>query len=185
MIKALEDKKTRSIITVVAGLICVLCLVYIAMTLFGGDRPPPKRPVKMVWFIDTGTMKLFAVDPNIPENLTPIDGPGGKPAYRAYVFACGDCLDESKQYIGFVEAFTPEARQLRLDIDNREKAGESVAFDAPTVKVLDEGQLVRQYPLEGTEWLRMYSDEAREMRQSRMSSKTNCKDGERIKACFP
>ena len=41
MIKALEDKKTRSIITVVAGLICVLCLVYIAMTLFGGDRPPP------------------------------------------------------------------------------------------------------------------------------------------------
>jgi hypothetical protein len=77
-------------------------------------KPPAGQLITKAYFYDLQTGMLFVGDNSA---IPPIPAPSGKKSsdgqdlgVRAIVFSCGNCKDESSRYIGYVETFTPEAR---------------------------------------------------------------------------
>ena len=175
----------RKAIAVASVVVSLVCLVIIITNLFSDPPARPKRKrrkIEKIWYFDSGDEKLFAVDPKDPNNLPPIEGPSGKNAFRAYVFACGDCEDKSKQFIGYLEAYTPEARALQLEIDAKEAAGQEVEFTSALLDTIDQGHIAR---VPGQEkWLSINSDEGDAM-ISAAASGSKCPKGVAIKSCYP
>jgi len=63
------------------------------------------------YYYDLASQRLFVAT---AEGLPPIAGPGSRrnelTAPRAFVFACRSCADDKDRYIGWLQAYTPEAQ---------------------------------------------------------------------------
>lgn len=95
---------------------------------------------------------------------------------RAYIYACGDCSDASKQFIAYVETLTPKAMATWDEYKD-------IAYMPTDIAQLIESGTIVGKP--GTDqWVSAYTDEARQFIENATADK--CPDGgaDAI-ACFP
>lgn len=181
-----ELKGKRLIIFVVSCVATVGALIYTVIAMMdAGEVVRPKRRIKMTYYYDTGTKKLFEVDPNVLENIPPIAGPSGKPAFRAWVFACGDCSNPENRFIAMLEAFTDKARKMRLEADKREiETGES-GLTGKDEELIEAGHQVARWAdkLEDLKWHSRFSDQGMQIIESTGDAKS-CPKG-KIRSCMP
>ena len=137
--------------------VTVLLLLTIVIGLLSSGEAPEVKEYKKGWFYDLNTGKLFVAKSKL---IPPIEAPSGplengKPAgVKAYVFSYKDEPNESERFIGFLEAFTPEARKNQT---NSAKSGSGSA--AELIKQWGEGRLIRMVGEE--QWYTANSTEGR------------------------
>ena len=168
------------IVGIAAGVICVACLLNIVLTLFGGGGGEKPPLILGSYYYDTGTKKLIVVDGMNPENIPPIKGLGGKDAFRAHVFACGQCT-EQEMIVGWIEGYTPEARELKLDFDRRSKAGEKILLDKNYYETMERGLVISD--VKEKNWVPFGSAAADAIREKIGNKK--CPGGTKLKTCHP
>lgn len=98
-----------AIVTLGAVVLLVIALGAIIMQTRGGGG----SGIIDVYYYDLSTGQLFTGPSN---QLAPIEAPSGpyngKPGgVRAFVFSCTDCDDESTHFIGWLDMYTPEAKE--------------------------------------------------------------------------
>ena len=125
-----------AVVTIIAVVILVISLGIIILNNRGGRT----NRIVDVYFYDLNDGSLFTAPSN---SIAPIDAPSGpyngKPGgMRAYVFACGDCDDESSRFIGWIERYTPEAKQA-LSGDSPDYAAYEFYETGQLIKGLEEG----------------------------------------------
>lgn len=88
-----------------------MALAYTLSNLLGGGGAYESRNVERVWMKDLASGELF--DAGVQKAVhPPITTDSGGQAVKAHVFACGDCNDESKQFIAYLEKYLPEAHEM-------------------------------------------------------------------------
>jgi len=117
-------------------------------------KPPTNRPsVQMVWFYDLNRQSLFAAP---DDQLPPIKAPSqGKKetelkGVRAYAFYYNDQEDKTKEFVGYLENYTKEARQAHEKLTSAQGNERAVLLGR-----INEGRLVRR--LEDAEWVAAHS----------------------------
>jgi hypothetical protein len=79
--------------------------------------PVPPPPITEVYYYDTVTGELYKGPvKEFPPIATPkgsLDGQGLPAGVKANVFSCGKC-EASEWYIGYLETYTPEAREAEI-----------------------------------------------------------------------
>lgn len=174
----------------------VLLLVALGAIVFQ-MRPRTYARVVSVYYYDLNTGKTFVGPsdkmPPIPAPSGPLEGMGGDAGVRAYVFACGDCSDESKRFVGWLEIYTPDAKEamqnaMRPPAGGATPAGGAVPpgpMGSPDMFMLmEEGHLIRAEKAEdGSEpkWEKYNSEAGFKIIQS---IQTRC-EGAPPKPCFP
>ena len=106
--------------TVLAALVLALSLGF----LFYHQRGSKTAPLADVYFYDLASTSanradgLFTAKEDSPLPLDlPLGAPDAQPTgVRAWVFSCGDCADRSSLFIGYLETWTKEYREARLQI---------------------------------------------------------------------
>ena len=95
------------VVAVVAAIVLVVAVWLIARSLgFGGGGGGAPHAG---WYdLETGTI-FGAVDPG---DFQTVAAPSGGEAVRARVFACNDCDDADDRFLGFLERYSDEARQV-------------------------------------------------------------------------
>jgi hypothetical protein len=132
-------------------------------------RNDDDKPVEHMWFYDLNTKKRFIA---LATEVPPIKTESGETAdgesagVRARVYGCGGC-DESKQFVAFLEKYTPEAIEAMSD-DNPDH-----------IKAMQ--GLVVAHP-DRLEWVNPNGGEAR---QIKVDAAARCPDGVRAKPCYP
>jgi hypothetical protein len=97
---------------------------------------------KNSWFYDLNTGELFAAD---SDSIPPINTPSGKLAngapagVRAYVFSYIKDSNESEQFIGYLEKYTPEGRKITSYF---QKSRDNVTKDL--IRRLEKNRLIRR-----------------------------------------
>jgi hypothetical protein len=180
--------QNSAVVTIGAVLLLIVALV-VMMRQCGTPHYPGQ--IEQVWFYDLNTKQLFA---GKRDEIPPIETPSGPYALpdgtqipagvRAYVFACGDCSDESKRFIAYVERFTPEVKE-KLVAARKAMAEGKTPSEAPLDYLVEEqqaygGRLVRK--VEGGDWLSANSSEAADFTAG---ISARCKEGTPLKPCFP
>lgn len=158
--------RNSAIVTI--GAVVVLILSLGTIILSQGGRAPV-RPVD-VYYYDVGTGDLFQEKNTL---IPPISAPSGKPGVRAYVFACGDCGDDSKRFIGWLEMYTPDAKRIMTSPPT-----EAENMDA--FEVMERGHLISVPG--NNEWVSMSSEEGFEIMDS---IQNKCGEGATVSSCFP
>lgn len=101
-----------AVVTILAVVILILSLGFIIMQASG---PKYKAQIVDVYYYDLGNGTIFTAKSN---EIPPIEsksgpGPAGNPqGVRAYVFSCGDCKNESERFVGWLEMYTREAKEM-------------------------------------------------------------------------
>ncbi len=156
----------------------VLLLLTIAIGLLSSGEAPKVKEHKKGWFYDLNTGKLFVAKSKL---IPPIEAPSGplengKPAgVKAYVFSYKYEPNESERFIGFLEAFTPEARK------NQTTSGKSSGENAAElIKQWGEGRLILK--VEEEQWYAANSTEGRAIIENAFSPNEK---GERARYCPP
>jgi hypothetical protein len=158
--------------------------VFIVMQAKG---PSPGKPVDM-WYYD---MKSDKTDPmerlfvGKSNELPPIEAPskgkmpnGQEAGVRAYVFSCSDCSDKSSRFIGYLEFFTPEAREARLNPPKPEEGAPPRPMDP---MMMDQGHMIASGEnLE--QWVAQTSPQGAQIMTYIMQK---CGGGQAPKSCMP
>ena len=97
----------QHVATIATGVIILLAVVLIIWQLM--PVAPPKPPTKAYYSIDDGAT-WFEDD---IEKVSPFKK-DGKDAFRAHVYKCG----KEKEFCGWLEAFTPQAKKILDDFYN-------------------------------------------------------------------
>lgn len=89
---------------------------------------PPGTPDQM-YFWDLGNQELYADSKKL---VPPTDAPSGfrtrdgEPgAVRAHVLACGSCASEGERFVGHLEKYTPQAREVLLQVAQDQEVPQS------------------------------------------------------------
>ena len=165
-----------SIVTLASLVVLILALGWMVQTSMLNRYNSADVP--NAWFYDLNTGELFEAKSNA---IPPIDAPSGnlpngEPAgVRAKVFACGDRSDPAKQFVGWLEKLTPEAKQAIV----QGQTGEGMSSSSSSIGYL-EGLLVRS--ADGDRWVSANSREAMRLFQS---PRDRCPKGEVLSPCFP
>lgn len=93
-----DESKSKLIKIIVA----VVILLIAGVALFLQFRTPPAE-IAGLWFYDDAAKKLVVVPDTIPPATV-----AGAEAVRAYVQGCGECKDESKLTVRYLEKFSTE-----------------------------------------------------------------------------
>lgn len=164
-----------AVVTIVAVVILVLSLGFIIMN---SNKKGPRRVVELYYY-DMNTGELF-VGPS--DQYAPIDAPSGPTAdgqpagVRAYVFSCGDCSDKSSHYIGYLERYSPEAKErIRRMNENPESLSEEDHYYD-----YDQGRFV-MVP-DKTSWLEANSEAGIEAASQVTAS---CPEDSIPRSCYP
>lgn len=163
MRKTLE--KNQAVVAAAAAAAVVVAAVLIILQ--SQPRAQPATPWPLVYAYDLNTKTTFAVHQN---NLPPIrTESGGKPFVQpagvwAHVYACGDCSDPGKRFVGWLEKFTPETeKHLQTLLDGfKEGFRELNPITATDTWVVDD--LLIAMPDKPNAWVPQTSDEADAMR---------------------
>ena len=105
-------KENQGIATVIMGMMIFAALGFLALRIWGMlNPPPPPEDIVMGYFYDLNTKTLYVMPADTKIPMERPSGPfEGDPAgVRAHVFACGQCAEESKRFIGYLEKPIPEA----------------------------------------------------------------------------
>lgn len=151
----INRQNPRIIIGITA--VTVLVLLTTVIGLLSSGEAPKVQEYKKGWFYDLNTGKLFVAKSKL---IPPIEAPSGplengKPAgVKAYVFSYKYEPNESERFIGFLEAFTPEARKNQTN--SAKSSGENAA---ELIKQWGEGRLIRK--VEEEQWYAANSTEGR------------------------
>ncbi len=172
----INRQNPRIIISI--AVVTVLLLLTIVIGLLSSGEAPKVKEYKKGWFYDLNTGKLFVAKSKL---IPPIEAPSGplengKPAgVKAYVFSYKYEPNESERFIGFLEAFTPEAK--RNQTTSAKSRGDSAA---ELIKQWGEGRLIRR--VEDEQWFAANSNEGRAIIENAFSPNEN---GERARYCPP
>lgn len=158
-----DESKSKLIKTIVA----VVILLVAGVALFLQFRTPP-APLAGLWYYDEDAKKLVVV----PDAIPPTSFKGAD-AVRAYVLGCGDCKDESKLTVKYIEKFTPDA------VGKLKGMGiTTYAMLASEPSATQEGRLVKK-PTD-TEWVESSSDQGQAILNA---ESPKCADGNAGKPC--
>lgn len=157
-----------AIVTLGAVVLLVIALGAIIMQTRGGSS----GGVIDVYYYDLNTGQLFS---GPSDQLAPIEAPSGpyngKPGgVRAFVFSCADCDDESTHFIGWLDMYTPEAKQAMTNPG---------AGMGPSFELYEQGHLVKG--VDDENWVPA-NDEGGFRVMENIS--TEC-PGSRPKPCYP
>ncbi|MBI1335567.1 MAG: hypothetical protein GC164_01240 [Phycisphaera sp.] len=195
--------KNSAMVTIVAvGLLCVSLGAIILQS--SGRRGGPR--VVDVYYFDLSSGKVITAksdqfppidtgSPNTPEGMPP--------GVRAYLFACGECpsslvgmtpeqLAAKKVYIGWLEAYTPDAKAKLEDMrDHPEKYNDPAMYDPMMEDFYNTGMLVRTMlplaidtkgTLAGDKWFPGNSEPAMMIMDGTQRA---CGDAQLPTPCFP
>jgi len=143
-----------AVVTICAVVLLLLSLGFIIMRLGGGSKYRPR--VVDVYYYDIGDGQLFTA---LSNEIPPIDAPSGKQGVRAYVFACGDCANESERFIGWMEMYTPDAKRIMTSPPT-----EAENMDA--FEVMERGHLVSA---DGRNWVSANGEQGFQVMESMQS----------------
>lgn len=171
-----------ALVTVLAIVILIVSLGFIIYQ----ARPNRYAPrVVDVYYYDLGSGQIFL---GKSDKVSPIDAPSGPGSsgepngVRAYVFSCTNCDDESSRFIGWLEKYTPEAKQAMLNPPAPDTSGNAAAGPDPT-EIWEKGHLIAAYKANAGElkWVVNNSDAGFRIMQS---LETKCPGGQ-PNPCFP
>jgi hypothetical protein len=176
------------VVTLVSLGILIFCLNFFDPTLppfFGWLFPHTHSVPVQYYFYDLSNGQLFAADTSA---LPPIPAPSGKKTpdgrdagVRAIVFSCGDCKDEKQRYIGYLETFTPEAKETMISMMKQISTAPS---SMPATQGMQDpmmyGRMIMDPQKPG--WLTMDSPAAGKLIQESMGK---CGPGKYPAQCFP
>ena len=92
-------------------IVCFGAAIVVALVGMSGGGEYKSRDVDRVWMKDLSSGELF--DVATKEGIhPPIKSPSGNDAVKAHVFACGNCDDDSKRFIAYLEKYLPEAHKM-------------------------------------------------------------------------
>jgi len=156
-----------ALVTILAVVLLIVALGFIVMQLGGGSNRVRTIPV---YYYDLDTGEIFERQSDVNP---PVETAGGEMrGVRAFMFACNDCSDESDRFIGYLEMFTPEAKEL-LDMPTGQRP-DDVPYD-----FYENGRLVR-LP-DGTQWYPANSPQGFEI----MNQVRDACPGGDPKPCYP
>ncbi len=130
-----------------------------------------------VWYYDLNTTQLFIASGKLIPPINAPSGPlpdGAHAGVRARIFALGDCSDESKQFIGWLEMHTPEAKAEMI------RRRSSQGTDDETSVSFMEGLLVRA--VDSDQWFQANSDQAKALF---LGPRQKCPPGVILRSCLP
>lgn len=162
-----------SVVIIVAIVLLVLSLASIIYTSQGPSFEPR---IIDVYYYDLGSKKLF-IDKS--DKYPPIAAPSGEKGVRAYVFSCGSCADEKQRFIGYLEMYTPKAKE-RLENPQPPAAQMDPDVPPPDFDIYNQGRLVRGMDTE--EWVTAESEAGFQIIDK---ISTKCGGMEYPKSCFP
>ncbi len=185
-----EFMNRHSVLVVIVSVVVMFLAVMYA---FNGTGGGTARPPTELYFYDTMTGELFVASAKeYPPINTPSQAAGSKPAgVRANVFSCGKC-NEKEWYIGYLETYTPEAKEVQLKLDEEmSRPVPPAAGDAGPVppigpsledsKRLIDGHLVAS-PKAVDKWLKQESNEGASLASGAVKK---CPDNKYPQQCFP
>ena len=136
------------VVAVIAVVVLLAAVWFIARQMgLGGSGG--KAPVAFWYDLKTG--KLFGG----PNTTDPVQAPSGGEAVRAHVFACNDCADANDRFIGYLEKFTDEARQVLVEQKGAPMA-RAMAMEYVKVRRADDTEWVNGGDPEGIEIMTEY-----------------------------
>jgi hypothetical protein len=103
-------REQQGLVTAILGVVIFAALGLFVMQLWRFlNPPPPPEDIVMGYFFDQNTKETFVVPANTPAPMDRPSGPfNGEPAgVKAHVFACGQCSDETKRFVGYIEKPLP------------------------------------------------------------------------------
>jgi hypothetical protein len=160
----------------VIGVSVAVILIFL-ISLFRSCTPASPPRITRAYYYDLGTNQLFsASESNVPPIPAPSDDgkKGQASGVHAYVFSCGDCDDDTKRFIGYLETFTPEAHQAAIELQNPNSATTGPAMSAHIA-----GRLVMNPDDKKTGWVPSRS------RQGSNIQSSKCGAGHMPTPCFP
>ncbi len=145
----------------------------------GADKEPSPVPRKMKsYYYDVVTGGQFVAE---SDELPPIIRENGNKAFKAYVFTCGSCSNESERFVGYYEGFTDDFKKKRAAAIEAAKVGE---LFSPEMLALEEGiSGGRLISTDAKIWGAFDSPEGIEINIALVKA-CDGKDGE-LKLCFP
>lgn len=166
----------RPLVAGVCAVLAVLAVVLIVSGFFGsGGGDSRRKPIVKVYYYNLNDGKLFEAD---RESISPMAAPGqgasDEPAgVRAYVYSCTNCADASTHFVGWLERYTPEARQTLLAIMNKAPTPQQIA-------AVEQGHQIRA-EADG-EWIRANHPDAAMIKRT---VDERCQGKGRPRACTP
>ena len=170
---------------VVVGVLAGLVILGTGAYIMAWFTPPPV-PQAIVYFYDLNTQAVFVGDmSNIPPFFAPSQKwtSSAKPmGVRAAVFSCGGCARAEDRFVGYVEAYTPDARAALIERMKGPGINEDLGPDArrndPSV-----AGLVVSLP-DGGRWVSTRDDEAGAA-VIMGAPQARCGEGKPMARCFP
>ena len=129
---------------IIAGVVIVLCIVWLVYYYTGKDGPAPTQ----AWYYDMGTGELYGAP---GQGFPPKIAPSGKEAVKAKVFAERDCADPDDRFIVFLWKFTPEGQVTMYGSAGNMGLGIYTSATQMLVKTLDEDEWILRSPEERQE----------------------------------
>jgi len=130
-----NEKFQQRIAIATVPLVMLVAVVFVVNAMMHG-RPRPNKPrVTHAYYYDLGSQELLAFEPNTKERIPGFIGESGKPVALAYVYACGDCTEESR-WIGHLEMYDPEALKAKQVLWGQDEQ------QVDTIEKLEKGYLV-------------------------------------------
>jgi hypothetical protein len=103
-------REHQGLLTAVLGVVIFAAVGFFLMQIYYMlNPPPPPEDIVMGYFYDQNTKELYALPASTAAPMERPSGPfEGEPAgVKAHVFACGQCDDEAKRFIGYLEKPLP------------------------------------------------------------------------------
>lgn len=160
-------KSPREAIKNNTTLVSVMMLAVIGVVAYALFRQiVPAEQFGRVWFYDVNAKELFRAGDQIP----PISHGAGKDnAVRAYVFSCGECSEQEKRFIGYLETFPPEAQAALSNPAGYGGIGDNPAQGEARVRLVEDAA-----------WVSINSEQGVAVANA---FRTKCGEGRRAKPC--
>ena len=166
-------------VTIGAVVVLIFSLAYLWFSASGPSGGGSRGPVDQ-WFYDVNANKYFVVS---GDQLPPIPAPSdpSKLAYKAYMFSCGECSNESERFVGYYEGFTKEYKDA---IERAREAAKSGAAAGPEdMMYMEEGYgKGRLISADAKVWVEQNSPEGIAINHE-LSKK--CDGKGRLRPCYP
>jgi hypothetical protein len=183
--------KNSALTTILAIVFLAGAMIAIVYQLLPKTYPPMNIDG---YYYDLENDKLFVARVgDLPPIAVPGSPAGAKPmGARAMVFACHDCKDEKDRYIGYIEIYTPEAKEALAAASRAPAPGTDTsappgpAAGMMSMQMMEQGHMIAKPSTEDKEWKNkffefMSPDGSKILQESQMK----CGEGLIAKNCMP
>lgn len=170
--------KNSAAVTIGAIVILIFALAYIWLQ----NKGPSYSGAAMdMWFYDVNADKLF-IDKG--DKYPPIDAPSGGKAFKAYIFTCGSCANESERFAGYYEGFTDEFKEMMQKAQEAAKNGNQAVMPEAAMYMEEGYAKGRLISKDGKEWVESNSVEGIAI-TTELSKACEKRGGGQLKPCYP